>query len=322
MHTSSAARSVRTVFTLVTALVLSVFGASPSQASTTAVTWTVAVGQQSNSGAIQGMAFGPGEIWINVGDTVHWAAGSMEIHTVSFPDLTHPVAPFGSPGSDYMFIPTPETTIDHPGEYRNSGLMSTMNDPSGPPPVTAYDLEFTGVGDYSYVCYVHGAAMTGTVHVRPSGTAYPYSQQDYNSQANAIRGNVLTAGNALWSTARDAADAHHVYVGAADMTAVVMRFVKPKVTIRVGESVTFDMGMNTIPVPHTVTFGEEPATEAPEGDPTDYSGGTLSSGIMLAHPFGGSLPSTFTVTFTKAGSYDYLCMIHDGMGMVGTVVVR
>ncbi len=323
MHPSSVTRSGRAVFALLMTLVLGVFAASPSQATTTGVTWTVAVGQQSNDAAIQGMAFGPGEIWINVGDKVHWAAGSMEIHTVSFLDTAHPLVPFGSPGSDYMFIPTTQTTIDQPGEYRNSGLMSTMSDPSGPPQPTAYDLTFTGTGDYAYICYVHGQAMTGMVHVRPAGTSYPYSQQDYRSQANTIRGNVLTAGHTLWAQARDAANAHHVYVGAADMTAVVMRFVHSKVTIRTGESVTFDMGLNTIPVPHTVTFGEEPATEAPVGDPTSYSGGTLSSGIMLPHPFGGPfLPATFTVTFTKPGTYNYICMIHDGMGMVGTVVVH
>jgi plastocyanin len=30
----------------------------------------------------------------------------------------------------------------------------------------------------------------------------------------------------------------------------------------------------------------------------------------------------FTVTFTKAGEFDYICALHDFMGMKGTVEVR
>ena len=39
----------------------------------------------------------------------------------------------------------------------------------------------------------------------------------------------------------------------------------------------------------------------------------------------GVLPSavaTYKVTFTAAGTYQYICEIHDEIGMVGTVVVR
>jgi plastocyanin len=32
--------------------------------------------------------------------------------------------------------------------------------------------------------------------------------------------------------------------------------------------------------------------------------------------------TTFTVTFNKAGEYDYICALHDYMGMKGTVVVE
>jgi plastocyanin len=32
--------------------------------------------------------------------------------------------------------------------------------------------------------------------------------------------------------------------------------------------------------------------------------------------------SHYTVTFTKAGEFDYICALHDFMGMVGTVEVR
>lgn len=318
---SRTTRRVGVVLIAILAVASTAAGAPAAHAATT-MTWTVTVGQQSQNGAIQGMAYGPGEIWINVGDTVHWVAASMEPHTVSFTDAAHPPGPF-DPSIGYMTTATPETTIDAPGEFRSSGIVATMSDPALPPAVSSYDLTFDGVGVYHYICYLHGMAMQGIVNVRAAGTPYPFSQQRYDAQANQVRARVLADGFAQWAADRAASNAHHVYVGSADMTAMVMRFVRTKVTIRTGETVTFDWALNKAPVPHTVTFGDEPATMAPVGDPTNYSGGTLSSGVMLGPDFmPPGAPSTYAVTFTKPGVYHYLCMFHDGMGMIGTVVVH
>lgn len=321
----SSHRSRRRLSVLIAGLAgvaLAAFTAAPAGAAVSATTWTVQVGAQSRSGSIQGMAYGPSEIWIDTGDTVRWVAASMEPHTVSFIDAAHPSTGF-DPSKAYMATPTPQTWISAPGEFRNSGVMATMNDPALPPVVGTYELTFTGPGDYTYTCYLHGAAMVGLVHVRDAGTAYPFSQQQYDAQANAARGALLDDGNALYANARDLATAHHVYVGASDMTALVMRFVKDKVTIKVGESVTFDANLNTILVPHTVTFGTEPPSPfMPVGDPTAFSGGDLASGVLFASMF--HVPgtrSTFTVTFTAPGTYSYRCAFHDGMGMTGEVVV-
>jgi plastocyanin len=87
------------------------------------------------------------------------------------------------------------------------------------------------------------------------------------------------------------------------------------VVVHVGETVSFSTAGPG--APHTVTFGHEPpglAILAPSGDPTHYSGGDLNSGVLAP-----GVP--FTVTFTAAGKYHYICAIHDGMGMVGDVVV-
>src|SRR5450759_1787061 len=66
---------------------------------------------------------------------------------------------------------------------------------------------------------------------------------------------------------------------------------------------------------HTITFGPEPANVfVPSGDPTHFSGQPLNSGILLPG-------SSFKVTFTKAGTYHYICGLHDYLGMVGTVRV-
>jgi len=293
---------------------------TPAWAKTHARTWTVQVGSESGDHLIQGMNYGPTDIWIDVGDTVHWTAASMEPHTVSFIDAAHPLGDFlpGSPSFGYMSTRTPQHTISAPGEFRNSGIMATMAlDVLPAANYTSYSLKFTGVGTYTYYCYVHGAMMKGTVHVRRAGTRYPFSQRWYNAEANFARALVILDGERQWMKAERAATRHHVFVGLSDNTSLVMAFVRPHVRIHVGQSVTFDWGRNGFPIPHTVTFGPEPANPFPPvGNPSHYRGGTLSSGVVVD-------PTTkFKVTFTKPGTYHYVCLIHDGMGMVGTVTVR
>jgi plastocyanin len=282
-------------------------------------TWTVQVGSESRNHLIQGMNYGPTDVWIDVGDTVHWVSASMEPHTVSFVDAAHPLGDFfpGMPSFAYMAFRTPEHTISAPGQFRNSGVMATMPIDLLPVPFfTSYNLTFTGKGNYTYYCYVHGAMMKGTVHVRAAGTPYPHTQAFYTAQARFERLLVILDGRLLRLRERFVATNHHVFVGAADNTALVMAFTRPHVTVHVGQSVKFDWSGNGFPVPHTVTFGREPANPLPPvGDPTHYAGGTLSSGVVV------DPAATFKVTFTKAGTYHYRCLIHDGMGMVGSVTV-
>lgn len=299
---------------------VAVGGLAPASAHTwTGRTWTVQVGSESSNHLIQGMNYGPSDIWIDVGDTVHWKAASMEPHTVSFVDAAHPLGDFfpGTPSFGYMSTRTWQHTISKPGQFRNSGIMATMPIDLLPAKnYTSYSLKFTGVGTYTYYCYVHGAMMKGTVHVRAAGTPYPHTQRWYNARAALERAIVLLDGRLLRLRERLLATNHHVFVGAADDTALVMAFTRPHVTVHVGQTVTFDWGRNGFPVPHTVTFGPDPANPlAPVGDPKHYSHGTLSSGVLVAPT------STFKVTFTKAGTYHYRCLIHDGMGMVGSVTV-
>ncbi|MER3486217.1 MAG: hypothetical protein C4345_09830 [Chloroflexota bacterium] len=47
-------------------------------------------------------------------------------------------------------------------------------------------------------------------------------------------------------------------------------------------------------------------------------GQAVHSGVIGADlPFG----TTFSVTFTKPGTYPYMCVLHDELGMVGTIVI-
>ncbi len=316
VKTHSAPHLLRLLIAFAAALVLpvAVSGAATADSGKSPRTWTVQVGSESSDRAIQGMAFLPENIYVNAGDKVTWRANSAEIHTVTF------LAEGQSLESTQPFDPgRPEdiTQIggkDYDGHsYYNSGIMTNVTN-SGFQQVRKYTLGFPDVGDFTYYCLVHGMAMKGTVHVRAAGTEYPYRQSQYDHMAEKQERAILRDGHRQWDAARDQADRHTVIAGTDNGTSMVMRFVHQKIEIRVGESVTFiNNGMGA---PHTVTFGKEPANfAAPLGNPADFSGGDLNSGIMPPH-------TQFTVTFTKAGEYDYICALHDFMGMVGTVEVR
>lgn len=125
----------------------------------------------------------------------------------------------------------------------------------------------------------------------------------------------------------------------------LVRFVKGKIEIHAGDTVEWS---NSDPEePHTITIGPEPVdifdpssnvTLDPDGglravinSPND----TVHSGFILqALPDQPGLPvnsnpnnaialnpTRFRVTFTQPGTYNYKCVLHDNLGMVGQVVV-
>ncbi|QDG90755.1 plastocyanin [Pseudarthrobacter sp. NIBRBAC000502770] len=273
-------------------------------------TWHVQVGSESSDQEIQGMAFLPSEIFINERDTVMWHANAAEIHTVTFLAAGQPLTDFNpfdpnelqQRGKDY-----------YDGQsYYNSGIMANVDVP-GFPAVKDYSLTFPREGNFTYYCLVHGKMMKGTVHVRDRGTDYPYNQGDYNRASRVQAQSIIRDGEQLDESLAEQASNHKVMAGGDDGVAMVMRFVQPTVTVHRGDWVTFaNTGMGA---PHTVTFGNEPANIfAPSGDPTDFSGGDLSSGILLPG-------AVFKVKFQTEGTFKYICALHDYMGMVGKVIV-
>jgi plastocyanin len=290
-------------------------GSNASAATASPVTWQVRVGAESPDMAVSAMKFLPREVWVNVGDTVNWTADSAEPHTVTF------LAPGTSLPEFNPFDPSqtrPQGPSSYDGTtYTNSGIVATQPIFVFDNPASSYDLTFTATGDFTYHCLLHGAMMTGVVHVRAAGTAYPYTQQDYNRAGNQQAAEVLTAGRTAYRQATQtyATTGSQVLVGIDGDGFGVSRFVRDNVVVHVGQSVSFSTAGPG--APHTVTFGHEPpglAILAPSGDPTHYNGGDLNSGVLAP-----GVP--FTVTFTAAGKYHYICAIHDDMGMVGDVVV-
>ncbi|WP_406831096.1 plastocyanin/azurin family copper-binding protein [Pedococcus sp. KACC 23699] len=280
------------------------------------VTWHVTVGAETPTMAVSAMSFLPREVWINKGDTVHWTAGSAEPHTVTF------LAPGTSLPTFNPFDPNQTMkrgTHRYNGtKYTNSGIIATQPIFVFTHPVKSYDLTFTKKGNFTYYCLLHGVMMKGMVHVRAAGTPYPYTQRDYNRVGHHQARVLLHDGKVAWRQARRAhpVTGHQVQVGIDGNGFAVMRFIRSHSVIHVGETVTFSVAGPG--APHTVTFGKEPAGLGilkPSGDPKHFGGGDLNSGVLAPG-------KPFTVTFTKAGRFSYICAIHDGMGMVGNVLVK
>lgn len=110
-----------------------------------------------------------------------------------------------------------------------------------------------------------------------------------------------------------------------DPNIAVLAFMPEKVAVGVGATVTWNWS-GTIE-PHSVTFlapgqqlpapGSDPSLFAPTPPTGAYDGTAfVNSGLQ---PFGPGVPPTFAMTFAKAGSYQYYCVIHPTM--VGTVEV-
>lgn len=308
---------IRRVITAASGLALVLF-AAPAATTTAsgaapAHTWVVQAGEETADHVIQGMAFLPANVFIHPGDTVRWDATAAEIHTVTFlADQSVTTPPPFNPFDPTMLFPV-GGPVYQAGSYFNSGLLADIA-PGGFPYSTSYSLTFPSTGDFTYFCLVHGQMMMGVVHVIAASTPYPFTQKDYDRQSRSASAAILRDGHVLAATTRaSVANTHTVSMGADDGVAMVMRFMRSNITIHVGQQITFaNTGMAA---PHTVTFGTEPANFfAPSGDPTNFTGGDLNSGIVGP---GGS----FTVTFKTAGTFTYICALHDYMGMTGTVRV-
>jgi plastocyanin len=155
------------------------------------------------------------------------------------------------------------------------------------------------------------------------------------------------------SGVRDVSDPAQVTAGVGEIASTpgglqtnsLVRFVKDKIAIHAGDMVEWS---NSDPQePHTITFGPEPAdlfdpspnvTQDADGglrvilhSPADsaHSGFILQAlddqpGTPVNVSPNNSIalnPTRFRVTFLQAGTYKYICALHDTLGMVGEVMV-
>ena len=304
-------------------------------------TWNATVGAESRNEGIQADAFLPNELWIYQGDTIIWKfAPKNEIHTVTFlmPSQIRP--PFqGPPSAGCPGIQPSGSSYDGVGAPGDLGCVN-----SGPLAGGAtYSVKFPVPGNFKLVCLVH-ADMNGTIHVLPLSANLPH-QQGFYDQLGADEAHDILADDKNSAEEREDSSRHSVIAGIGEIVATgggrqyqaVVRFLRGTIRVNVGDTVEWT---NLDPTePHTVTFGTEPPIPTTVVNATPDLDGALhstihsstdstNSGFLAAAPqdrvgLSQSDPGVtrFRVTFTTAGTYHYICALHDVDGMVGEVIV-
>lgn len=223
-------------------------------------------------------------------------------------------------------------------QFISSGLPLSEPRPKG------WTVTYPKTGTFRMQCDVHpGTAMT--VHVRAKSAKIPSKAEDKRRADAELRADYKLAAK---QKAYKGPAGNVVRVGNDDPAGMSQISFFPKVKrIKVGDTVRFEMTKKT-GEEHTVTFGptdyvtpiekigpEAQATGLPKvvldprlfhpSDPglpvydgANHGNGFLSSGIIDGGD-GGLVPRAWSVRFTKAGSFDYLCLLHPYMK--GTVVV-
>jgi plastocyanin len=295
-----------------------------------AAQWNATVGTESVDLGEQVLAFLPNEMWIHAGDSITWTVTAAEPHTVTFLTDGQIRPPFnlGCPG-----FSAGSATFDGASCITTGVLRKGEK----------FTVQFPVTGNFKLVCLIH-EDMTGMVHVLAPSQPLPHDQEFYDRLAQ-------TEGGALLAD-RDATRLKHehsqngitvgggeiVATGAGSVTLSLMRFSKPEITVRAGETVEWTNEDST--TSHTVTFGTEPQNPVPPSsnvtlDPDGARHGVLNStsdsvhsGFLQAVPqdrvgLAQASPGVtrFRVTFSKPGIYPYICALHDGLGMKGKVVV-
>ena len=329
-------RGTRYVYALVAIVAMGILGSA--QATFAQQTWNATVGAQNADKSRQALAFLPNELWIHAGDTITWTAGADDIHTVTFLPVTQVVPSFQSGCPGY----TPSGS-----SFDGSHCVST-------PPLAKgqmYSVVFPTAGNFKVICLVH-TQMSGTIHVLDPSVALPHSQDFYEDQAEAQSKLLFSEAGHEMHMSHDE-DSVRVYsgnkqviAGAGEVLATaggtqvgsLVRFLKGTVQIHAGDTIEWT---NQDPQePHTITFGKEPANPFPptlnvmvDADGARHATITSPSDTVHSGFITATLPDNpgstenhldftrFRVTFTQAGTYPYRCVLHDNLGMMGTVVV-
>ena len=312
-----------------------------------ATEWSAWVGAQTADHGSQALAFLPNEFWIHAGDSIRFMFMTNELHTVSFlkAGQTRPAA-FSSVGiNGNVFVGCPGTTPDA-SSFDNSACLTSAPSTIG----QTYTVNFPSANNFKLVCLVH-SRMTGAIHVLPLAETLPYDQAHYDEQAHRDGDKVLFDAydlqgrrgeeNERTSTHRVTAGMSAILAnGGGSKTVAVMRFLGATTVVHVGDTVEWT-NLST-PVFHTVTFGTEPANDMPPtpGVVTMDSDGvrhavislpnaSVNSGFIgapnqetVGQPQAALDMTRFRVTFTGTGTFNYICALHDDIGMTGTVIVR
>ena len=209
--------------------------------------------------------------------------------------------------------------------YWNSGVIMPTALPAeaGPKQATVKLAPEIPAGPYTIVCTLH-PFMEGSLQVvAADGDRLSPAQVTAAADKELGEAKADAAGIAIPAPAA-VPNGAEVISGWGDKLVAVNRFHPETVAVKVGQTVKW-RGISPY-MPHTVSFEPpfkspaEPDALLPAGVKSGgrFGGGVSHSGIFGPPP---SYPvDTFSLTFTKAGQYPYLCLLHPGMA--GTVRVE
>lgn len=173
-------------------------------------------------------------------------------------------------------------------------------------------------GEYPFLCLLH-PPMHGVISV--VGDDQPTQSQAALEAAGRSRFAADEREARAAASAPPAPAPGWVQAGLAVTEASVQSFFPQRITVRVGQAVTW---ANTSYDPHVIDLGERLGTQDPRdfGPPTRPPGAYYRSGLAVSGFIGGPSPAhSYTLRFSAPGTYSYICPLHPP-AMSGVVVVE
>ena len=302
---------------------LAAFVVSTGQSAQAAQTLSVKVGDGAPGYAVN---LFPENVYVAPGDTVKFTFPWFEPHSVTF----------GQPTGDPSVLVGGANPSYKAGDFISSGLI--FGSPTG---TDSYSVTFPDAGTFEYFCILH-PLMSGNIVARTADLGPADTQASVDGRTDALFGSALAqlksvaAGMAAKPVAVTAGAAGRKYTLAISSSTDVpvgdvQQFFPGSVNIGVNDTIEWVSGVQT---PHTISIGNPGAIAGliPQGGPEaildiaasvpaggKFDGtGIVNSGVLgVGYPKG----TSFQLTFSKAGSYEYYCFLHADQQMVGKVNV-
>ncbi len=273
--------------------------------------------------------FLPSAVTVRTGTQITWEMAGPEPHSVTFVPAGSPTPP--SLDTDLsLLLPTPPTAPYDGTTFVNSGVVPLGHD------VARFSMSFASPGRYTYFCVVH-PAMIGTVDVtgsrEQSATAAAHAggaqRAKYLAEGEAAKAKLLARSPAPTGNS-DGTTTYRVSMGASTRHTEILAFAPSPKHVARGDHITF---VNESGAPHTASFGGPLVPPNPEVDEVRQpvpgstpqpltSDAYLNTGWLLpASDRAPGAPHTYTFDAPNPGTFSYVCVLHVGSGMVGTIDV-